>query len=409
MKLTNMRRYFIKDALPLGYLKEGIIALSFDIGGVVAGFIVASQFNVFQLIPWAIALYPAILSARGVISGIFSGRLSTALHLGTIDTRLRGNTDKFYLLVKAITVLTLETSLIMSIFSIVVGFLFWGITVFDTINILIVVSATMFLGLINSLITILFAVTSFKKGLDTDVVLYPIMSTVADITMTLFYVLILSLFFLFNFAGKIIVITMVMLLGALAVLFLFKCYHNKEFVKTIKESILTLVLVTVIVNITGTILRDIDKVVAGRKEIYTVYPALIDTVGDVGSIIGSTATTKFALGLIAPSFRSIKSHAKRILATWLASVFMFILYAVIALSAEGLLTANSFLNFFSLLFTVNVIAVSMITLITFAVGYLTYKKGLDPDNFVIPIESSLADSITTGALFFALLVIGYTI
>jgi cation transporter-like permease len=51
----------------------------------------------------------------------------------------------------------------------------------------------------------------------------------------------------------------------------------------------------------------------------------------------------------------------------------------------------------------------MITLITFAVGYLTYKKGLDPDNFVIPIESSLADSITTGALFFALLVIGYTI
>jgi hypothetical protein len=47
MKLTNMRRYFIKDALPLGYLKEGIIALSFDIGGVVAGFVVASQFNVF--------------------------------------------------------------------------------------------------------------------------------------------------------------------------------------------------------------------------------------------------------------------------------------------------------------------------------------------------------------------------
>ena len=67
------------------------------------------------------------------------------------------------------------------------------------------------------------------------------------------------------------------------------------------------------------------------------------------------------------------------------------------------------LDFFSLLFTVNVIIVSMITLITFAVGYLTYKKGLDPDNFVIPIESSLADSITTGALFFALLVIGYTI
>jgi len=67
MKRTNIRRYFIKDFLPLGYLKEGIIALSFNIGGIVAGFTVASQFNVFQTIPWAIALYPAILSARGVI------------------------------------------------------------------------------------------------------------------------------------------------------------------------------------------------------------------------------------------------------------------------------------------------------------------------------------------------------
>lgn len=409
MKLTNMRRYFIKDVLSLGYLKEGIIALSFNVGGIVAGFIVASQFNVFQLIPWAIALYPAILSARGVISGLFSGRLSTALHLGTIDSRLRGNTDEFYLLIKSIIVLTLETSLIMSLFTIVSGFLFWEITTLDMVNILIVVSATMFLGLINSIITILFAVTSFRKGLDTDVILYPIMSTVADMTMTLFYVLILSLFFLFNFAGKIIVISLVMLLVALAFVFLFRCYRNKIFAKTIKESILTLFFVAVIVNITGTILRDIDKIVAGRKEIYTVYPALIDTVGDVGSVIGSTATTKFALGLFAPSFRSILSHAKRVLATWLASVFMFVIYAIISLFAEGLLTVHMFLNFFSLLFTVNIIAVSMITLISFAVGYLTYKRGLDPDNFVIPIESSLADSITTGALLFALLITSYTI
>jgi len=409
MKRTNIRRYFIKDFLPLGYLKEGIIALSFNIGGIVAGFTVASQFNVFQTIPWAIALYPAILSARGVISGTFSGRLSTALHLGTIDLRLRGNTDKFYLLIKTIIVLTLETSLIMSLFTIVVGFLFWGITLFDSVNILIIVTSTMFLGMINSIITILFALVSFKKGLDTDVVLYPIMSTVADITMTLFYVSILTLFFLFNFAGKIIVITLAMLLVTLAFFFSLRCYHNKEFIKTIKESILTLCLVAVIVNITGTILRDIEKIVVGRKEIYTIYPALIDTIGDVGSVVGSTATTKFALGLFAPSFRSILSHAKRIFATWLASVVMFIVYAVVSLLAEGLLTVHTFLSFFSLLFAVNVIAVSVISVISFTVGYLTYKKGLDPDNFVIPIESSLADTITTGALFFALFMISYTI
>ena len=222
MKPANIRRYF-KDVLPLGYLKEGILALSFNIGGILAGFIVASQLGIFQLASWAIALYPAILSARGVISGLFSGRLSTALHLGTIHSKLRGNTDEFYLLFKAIIVLTLETSLIMSFFSIVIGFFFWGVTIFDTINILIVVSATMLLGIINSVISTFFAFSSFRKGLDTDVVLYPIMSTVADITMTLFYVLILTLFFLFDFAGKTVVFSLTLLLFVLAFLFLFRC------------------------------------------------------------------------------------------------------------------------------------------------------------------------------------------
>jgi len=175
MKLANIWRYFSKDAIPLGFLKESLIALSFNVGGILAGFIVASQFNVFQLSPWA------------VVSGLFSGRLSTALHLGTIFPRFRGNTDEFYLLFKSVIVLTLETSVIMSCFSIVVGSLFWGITFTDFFDILIVVLATMFLGLMNSLFTIIFSITSFKRGLDTDVVVYPIMSTIADIIITSCY------------------------------------------------------------------------------------------------------------------------------------------------------------------------------------------------------------------------------
>jgi cation transporter-like permease len=47
----------------------------------------------------------------------------------------------------------------------------------------------------------------------------------------------------------------------------------------------------------------------------------------------------------------------------------------------------------------------MIT-VSFAVAILTFQKGLDPDNFVIPIESSLADTITTAGLFIMLSLIG---
>ncbi|MDH5771081.1 MAG: hypothetical protein OEZ25_07340, partial [Candidatus Bathyarchaeota archaeon] len=131
MKPANILHYFSKDALPLRFLKEALTAFSFNIGGILAGFIVASQLNVFQLSPWAIAVYPAILTARGVISGLFSGRLSTALHIGTIHPRLRGNTKRFYMLFKSLIVITLETSVAMSLVSMIFGSLFWGITFAD--------------------------------------------------------------------------------------------------------------------------------------------------------------------------------------------------------------------------------------------------------------------------------------
>ena len=398
MRLANSLNY----ALPLSFLKEALIAFSFNIGGIFAGFIVASQLNVFQLSPWAIAVYPTILTARGVISGLFSGRLSTALHIGTIHPKLFGNTKSFHMLFKSIIVITLETSVAMSLVSMIFGSLFWGITFADFSDILIVVSATMVLGLANSLLTIEIAFISFKKGLDPDVIVYPIMSTVADIVITLCYVFTLSLFFLFGFVGRYIIIFLGVLLITLALDVLPRCIHDQGFIKTIKESLLTLVFVAFVVNVTGTILKDISKIVGSKKEIYTVYPALIDTVGDVGSVVGSTATTKLALGLLKPSFHAIRNHVARISATWAASMIMFIVYSVLSLLTQGTFTLHAFLSFAALLLTTNIIAVFAVVLISYAVAILTFKKGLDPDNFVIPIESSLADSITSIALLVAL-------
>jgi cation transporter-like permease len=76
-------------------LKETSLAYIFDIGGLLAGFMVATQFGIFAEAGWVIAVYPAILSAKGVIGGLLSGRLSTALHLGTIHPSFFGNTKSF--------------------------------------------------------------------------------------------------------------------------------------------------------------------------------------------------------------------------------------------------------------------------------------------------------------------------
>ena len=234
--------------------KETSLAYFFDIGGILAGFLVASQLDVFQLSPWAIAIYPAVLSAKGVIGGLISGRLGTALHLGTVYPRFLKNTKSFYELVQAIIVITLITSVAMSCVSLVFGSLFWGISFADFPAILSVVLATMALGLIITLLTVKVSFVSFARGLDPDIVVYPIMSTAADIIITLFYIAVLNIFF-FSYLGSLIIAAVALVPVFLVSYILPKNLHQLEFVKTIKESAVTLLFVAFIVNVTGTFLK----------------------------------------------------------------------------------------------------------------------------------------------------------
>ena len=384
--------------------KETTLTFSFGLGGLFAGLMLASQLGIFGLSPWVITLYPIVISAKGVGSGLLSGRLSTGLHLGTIHPKFFGNTQSFYKLLEVLLVLTLVTSVTICAISLVFGYLFWGITLVDFPAILVVVVATMALGLLLSFLTIKVSFISFERGLDPDVVVYPVMSTVADIFITLCYIAVLNLFFI-GALGQWAIGLACLVPVVLVFYILSKNLHEVEFIKTFKESLVTMLIVAFLVNITGTLLLRINNFVAERVEIYTIYTALIGMIGNVGSVIGSTATTKLALGLLAPSFSSMRNHAKNIFSAWAASIIMFIILAVLSLSIHNLFSFSSFSSLILIVLVANVLAVAAIAFLSYAVSILTFKRGLDPDNFVIPVESSLADSVTSIALFVALLLI----
>ncbi|MGB9675808.1 MAG: magnesium transporter [Candidatus Bathyarchaeales archaeon] len=391
--------------------RESLAAYTFDVGGILAGFIfyllVISKLDSFQA-PWIIAVYPTILSAKGTFGGLLSGRLSAALHVGTIYPRFLNNTKAFYKLFDAVIFINFETCIAMGLISLVFGSLFWGISSPNFSEILSVLMATMALGLTISMLTMLVTFTSFKKGLDTDITVYPIMSTVADITMTVCYAIILHIFFFTDFFGEYAVAAVAIAFAILALYILMRNRHEEDFVKTVKEFSFTLIVVAFIVNITGTFLYIIsDVILTGRSEIYTVYPALMDLVGDVGSIIGSTATTKLTLGLLKPSLSSIKGHLNNVFGAWTASLVMFTILSTLSLSINNAL--SQFLMFTATILTANVIAVSLITLISYATAILTFHRGLDLDTFIIPIESSLADTVTSAALLVAIVICGYSL
>lgn len=388
-------------------LKESLGAFGFNLVGIVAGAIIAYFSGLFRLAPWVILVYPSVVSARGVIGGLFCGRLSTALHLGTMQPGLLGNTKSFYLLFRAVVVLTLEASLGMSLVAMLFGSAFLGVASSDFVSILMVTMATMALALlVVSPLTVAVSVVSFKRRLDPDIILYPVESTVSDFFITLIYVLVVNLFLQFGMGGKMMVGLVVLVLVLVSAYYLVRSIRETEFVKTVRESLLTLVFVAFIVNVTGSTLGKISEVVGERREVYTVYPAMIDTMGDVGAVVGSTATTKLALGALKPSLSSIRNHATEISGAWLASAIMYSIYAFLSLGIQGQLNLVSLPGFVARVLTTNAIAGAVIVVVSYTVAVLTYRKGLDPDNFVIPIESSLADSITTISLFLVLSLFG---
>jgi mgtE-like transporter len=389
-------------------LGQSLLSFSFNIGGLLTGTLLVLYFGVFSIkeAPWALILFPGILSVRGAIGGVFSGHLSTGLHLGTVKASYTKNTKDFRLLLQAVITLALISGITVGVGTSIFGVFLWKATVIDFIKLLAVIVATMALSVVFiSPITMAFSVLSFRRGLDPDVIVYPIISTLSDIINTACYIFSLKIFFTLNHLGHYLIGILDLIFLSAVVYILFKNVREEKFVKMVKEFLLTLVFVTFIVNVTGSFLNKISARMHDGTEIYIVYPALITTIGGVGSIIGSTATTKLALGLIKPTFSSIKQHLNEIGGSWIASIAMFTLYSITLSLTSGTTMLSNSLKFAAQFLTTNILAVSAMVIIAYAVAISTYRRGLDPDNFVIPIESSLADSITTISLLIALTVL----
>lgn len=384
--------------------KETSLACLFDIGSLIGGFMIALQLDIFHLSPWAIALYPAVISIKGVITGVLTGRLSTALHLGTIYPKFLGNTKSFYRLISATIVLTLATSLTISLVSILFGTLFWGVTLTELPAILTVMVATLSVGLLIALITIKGTFISFKRSLDPDIIVYPATATATNIIITLLYIAVLNLYFS-GPTGQWAIIIFGLINVFLVALVLPKNIKETEFRSIIKEALPTMILIAFIVNVTGTLLKGISNIAGDRREIYTLYPAIIDVIGDAGLVVSSAATMKLTLGILSPTFSSIKHHAKNIFSAWTSSLIFFVVLGVLSLMINSIFAFDSIVNLLTLLVIANIIAFAANVIISYGISILSFKRGLDPDNFVIPIGNSIADALTTLAIFITMLFI----
>ena len=352
---------------------------------------------------WVLALYPVVISIRGVVNGVFCARITTGLHMGTVLPRLRGNTERFKLLYLSALTLTLIGGALASTLLAATGTLLWGLNPLGLAGLFEVSIATMAISFFAiSPVTLLIAAKAWNRGWNPDLVTYPITSSLADFAATGSYALVLAILDLGELGLRALQLLDLCFVALVAWVF-YSNWEEDDYRKTLREAMLALIACTAIVNVAGHALGELSTLGVGA-EVFAVYPAVLTTVGDVGSVLGSVSTTKLATGE-APSLPYLLvKNSVELSSTWLASLAMFASYAVLGCVVVGRLERA--LETLKLLLATNVVAVAASALISQAVAALSFRRGMDPDNLVIPITTTLSDTLTTLAILAAVWLTG---
>ncbi|MEM2901670.1 MAG: magnesium transporter [Candidatus Bathyarchaeia archaeon] len=380
-------------------LSQSMLAFSFDLGGLLAGFFVGLAFHTINNVIFLL-LYPAVLTVRGNISGILSGRLGTALHTGRIQPRLRNNTQEFYSLIRSTFVLSFVVMIPVGFAGFLLSLMTFGLKINDLLIFIMLPSSVGFLSAtltipLNSILSVL----TYKRGLDPDTIVYPIMSTVADIVVTLVYFGAAWMLFHGGLLETALSLLLFLLGALISLAFYMKTRKEVIFKDMIREATPVLLFCSGIATLSGQLLGGLKRILERRPGILILYPAVMDTVGDVGSIIGSTTTSRLHLGEMVPNVSTYKRQISELMAVGTSSCIMHMIYGF----ASYLLSLKMFLDSsLDKLVLTSLLSGLMsfipISFLSFIIAVKTFKRGFDPDNFVIPIETSVADALATLSL-----------
>lgn len=157
-------------------------------GEIAAGVFLMNVDEYMELLPGLIILVPSVMGTRGNILGIFTSRLTSGLHLGTITPNLRRNNA-----LKENALAMLALAAVVSVMTGVAAHLATSILGFKSMGILRFASVSFMTGFMTDLVMIMVStvigIFSFKLKADPDNVTIPLVTTISDFTSITFLLL----------------------------------------------------------------------------------------------------------------------------------------------------------------------------------------------------------------------------
>lgn len=388
-------------------IKEGLIALLIcAVGDLFAGIILGNMTFFLETYPGLLVLIPGAIGMRGNIFGSFGSRLSSNLHIGILTPEFK----KSEVLVNNILsslVLTMILSLFLAVVAkficIVMGFTSMPLSDFIIISVV--------AGIISSIImlpiTMFVSLKSFENGWDPDNITTPVIAAFGDlftlpcIIISIYILNIVSLFIIVKY----IVLVFLIILIVSAIYYGLKV--SEETKDIIKQSTPVLLACSFFGSFAGGIFNSSLETLLTNPSLLTLLPLFSGESGSLISILGARLSSGLHSGLIEPAIRPKKNTVFNFLICIILAVIVYPIIGFIAETSSYVfgLKGLGYPQIISISFISGLILIIIMMFVVFYISTISYKKGLDPDNIVIPVSTSITDTISSFILIIVSLII----
>ncbi|ASJ04899.1 magnesium transporter [Thermococcus barossii] len=332
--------------------------------------------------PGLLVVLPGIMGLRGNVFGSMASRFSTMLYLGDLEPSLRDRK-------------VLKEIVLRMLISLIPILLLWAIGVatgvrknaFDVL--LIVVTSTILVSFILGYFTSFVTIFSFRRGTDPDSVAAPLVASMGDFltvpSLVLFILLIEHSpegFRVFNY----VVLFLFVVVAAISRV------RKEEFLE-LKQVFITITGLALLSTISGSILARFSGVIQASVILSFIYPSLLSSFGNYGSIIAAKTSTKLHLGEI-EGFLCPKAFTD-ILALFTTAPVIGTTKLLIGIALVKLTTGMAVPGSAWVVALTYPFMVLFIMLYSYTVSYFLFRKNIDPDHVAIPLISNNSDIFGT--------------
>ncbi len=371
------------------------------------GLVLAASEGTLAELPGLLLLVPGAVALRGNVFGAMGSRLGTAAHAGTLRLNFRpegvvgGN-------LLAAGALSLASSMVLAVLAKGTATVF-GLSGSMTLADFLVVSTLG--GLIASsavgVVTVGLVVGSVRFGWDLDNVTAPLVTTIGD----LFTVPALVIAAAAAGHGVSSSALAVGLVGGSGVVLVAAWRAPVEEVgRIVRQSVPVLVVAVVLDLLAGiTIERRLDDLL-DAEALLILLPAFLGGAGALGGVLCSRLSTQFHLGLDDATPLPSRASGRDIRSVVLLALPVFALGAVAAHVAATLTgqTGPALGQIMGVALLAGGLATVFVVLVAYYSTMASFRFGLDPDTYGIPLVTSSLDLVGVFTLVLAMVAVGVT-